>query len=79
MPSVYQPRRGGLIEVVSEKAASEVVADPAKRPDSTEYVGPEDKFINDYIQQNSKRIQVELFSRSIFFVQLKLFRVHHRL
>ncbi|CAF0771391.1 unnamed protein product [Rotaria sp. Silwood1] len=57
MPSLYQPRRGGSIEVVSEKAASEIVTDLEKRPDSTEYIEPEEKFINDYIQQNSKRIQ----------------------
>jgi hypothetical protein len=59
MPSCYQPRRGGTIEVVSEKAASEVVADVTGRSDSTEFVDPEDKFINEYIQQNAKRIQVE--------------------
>jgi hypothetical protein len=59
MPSLYQPRRGGLIEVVSEKAASEIVADLTKRPDSTEYVDREEEFINEYIQQNAKRIQVE--------------------
>ncbi|CAF4199036.1 unnamed protein product [Rotaria sp. Silwood2] len=57
MPSLYQPRRGGSIEVVSEKAASEIVTDLTKRSDSTEYIEPEEKFINDYIQQNSKRIQ----------------------
>ena len=59
MPTFYQPQRGGLIEVVSEKVASEIAVDLSKRPDSTEYVNPEEKFINDYIQQNSKRTQVE--------------------
>ncbi len=61
MPASYQPRRGGLIEVVSEKAASEIVVDLNKRPDSTEFVDREEEFINEYIQQNSKRIQVEPF------------------
>lgn len=65
MPSSYQPRQGGVIEVVSEKAMAEIVSDLNKRPASTEYVEPEDKFINEYIQQNSKRIQVVLhISRS---------------
>jgi hypothetical protein len=59
MPSLYQPRRGGLIEVVAEQAASDIAVDVAKRPDSTEGVHHNEKFINDYIQQNSKRIQVE--------------------
>ncbi|CAF0881626.1 unnamed protein product [Rotaria sordida] len=57
MPSLCQPRRGGSIEVVSEKAVSEILTDLTQRPDSTVYVEPEEKFINDYIQQNSKRIQ----------------------
>ncbi|CAF3849009.1 unnamed protein product [Rotaria magnacalcarata] len=57
MPSLYRPRRGGSIEVVSEKAASDILVDLNKRPDSTEFVEPADKFINEYIQQNSKRIQ----------------------
>jgi len=59
MPSLYQPRRGGSIKVVSEKAASEIVVDLTKRPDSSEFVDREEKFINEYIQQNTKRIQVE--------------------
>lgn len=63
MPSSYQPRRGGLIEVVSEKAASEIVTDLTKRPDTatSELVDNEEEFINEYIQQNSKRIQVKHF------------------
>lgn len=59
MPSLYQPRPGGSIQIVEEKAAADVVTDLNKRPESNEYVDPEDKFINDYIQQNSKRIQVK--------------------
>jgi hypothetical protein len=60
MPSFYQPRQGGFIEVVSEKAASEILVDLTKRPaDSTELVDREEEFINEYIQQNAKRIQVE--------------------
>ena len=60
MPSFYQARRGGSIQVVEEKAAAEVLTDLNQRPDSSAYVEPEEKFINDYIQQNSKRIQVDL-------------------
>jgi hypothetical protein len=68
MPAFYQPRRGGVIEVVSETTASEILADSEENPDSTEHVGPEDKFIDEYIQQNSKRIQVEpLFWEHSFF------------
>jgi hypothetical protein len=58
MPSFYQPQQGGLIEVVSDKAASEIVADLTKRPDSHEFVDREEEFINEYIQQNTKRTQV---------------------
>jgi hypothetical protein len=61
MPAFYQPRRGGLIEVVSEKTAAEVLVDLNKRPDSTEFIDREEEFINEYIQQNSKRIQVASF------------------
>jgi len=61
MPSLYQPQRGGSIKVVSEKAASEIVVDLTKRPDSSEFVDREEEFINEYIQQNTKRIQVETF------------------
>jgi hypothetical protein len=61
MPSLYQPQRGGSIKVVSEKAASELVVDLTKRPDSSEFVDREEEFINEYIQQNTKRIQVETF------------------
>ena len=79
MPSSYQPRQGGVIEVVSEKAMAEIVSDLNKRPASTEYIEPEDKFINEYIQQNSKRIQVVLhLPRSAVFVSNRsmfLFRV----
>ncbi|CAM2708142.1 unnamed protein product [Rotaria socialis] len=57
MPSLYRPRRGGSIEIVSEKAASDILVDLNKRPGSAEFVEPADKFINEYIQQNSKRIQ----------------------
>jgi hypothetical protein len=59
MPSLYQPRRGGSIKVLSEKAASEILVDLTKRPDSSEFVDREEEFINEYIQQNTKRIQVE--------------------
>lgn len=65
MPAFYQPRRGGLIEVVSEQGASEVVADLTKRPDSSDFVDREEEFINEYIQQNAKRIQVEHPSSSL--------------
>ena len=58
MPSFYQARPGGVIQIVEEKAASDVLTDLNRRPDSSEYIEPEEKFINDYIQQNSKRIQV---------------------
>jgi hypothetical protein len=61
MPSLYQPQRGGSIKVVAEKAASELVVDLTKRPDSSEFVDREEEFINEYIQQNTKRIQVEPF------------------
>jgi hypothetical protein len=72
MPSFYQPRRGGLIEVVSEKAASEIVVDLTKKSDSTEFLDREEEFINEYIQQNSKRIQVEL---PFFLVQFFFFLI----
>ncbi len=66
MPSFYQPRRGGLIEVVSEKAASDIVVDLNKKSDSsTEFVDREQEFIDDYIQQNAKRIQVESMGFSL--------------
>jgi len=73
MPSFYQPRQGGLIEVVSEKAASEIVVDLTKKSDSTEFLDREEEFINEYIQQNSKRIQVELpfFLVQFFFFIIK--------
>ncbi len=74
MPSFYQPRQGGLIEVVSEKAASEIVLDLTKKSDSTEFLDRAEEFINEYIQQNSKRIQVELpfFTGSILFFYYKI-------
>lgn len=79
MPSLYRPRKGGSIEVVSEKAAAELVSDLTIRPDSTEYVEPEEKFINDYIQQNAKRIQVKVLCLvQGFFSCNRLFRVQHR-
>jgi hypothetical protein len=71
MPSLYQPQRGGSIKVVSEKAASELVVDLTKRPDSSEFVDREEEFINEYIQQNTKRIQVQPFfcpDLMVFFV-----------
>ena len=61
MPSLYQPRRGGLIEIVSEQAASDVAVDLDKGDDATEEEQLEEKFINNYIQHNVKRIQVETF------------------
>ncbi|UJR37085.1 hypothetical protein I4U23_029789 [Adineta vaga] len=57
MPSLYQPRRGGLIEIVAEQAASDIAVDLDKKDDSNEDEQPEEKFITNYIQQNSKRIQ----------------------
>ena len=77
MRSFYQPKRGGSIEVVSEKAASEIVVDLNQRADSSESVDREEEFINEYIQQNAKRIQVEvLFS---WFIRLPWsFRVRRR-
>ncbi|CAF0772862.1 unnamed protein product [Adineta steineri] len=57
MSTLYQPKRGGVIEVVSEEAASDLVVDVAKKSDSLEDTHPEEKFINDYIKQNSKRVQ----------------------
>ena len=74
MPSSYQPRQGGVIEVVSEKAAADIVSDLNKRPVSTEYIEPEDKFIDEYIQQNSKRIQVPLHA-SASICSMDSFRV----
>lgn len=80
MPSLYRPRPGGSIEIVEEKAAANVLTDLNKRPESNEYVEPEDKFINDYIQQNSKRIQVK--QKRDFLVLLiinfPMFRAHHQ-
>jgi hypothetical protein len=58
MPAFYQPRRGGSIEVASEKAAEEVLVDLNKRTDSTDFIDREEEFINQYIQQNVKRVQV---------------------
>ncbi|CAF0950872.1 unnamed protein product [Adineta ricciae] len=57
MPSLYQPRRGGLIEIVSEQAASDVAVDLDKGDGATEDKQLEEKFINNYIQHNVKRIQ----------------------
>lgn len=62
MPSLYHPRKGGSIEVISEKAANDVVIDLNQRPDSTEFIEPEDKYINEYIQQNARRIEVKKFA-----------------
>lgn len=56
MPSLHQPRRGGQIEVVDKRAATDVAA--AEDDDGGE-APPEEKFINEYLQRNTKRIQVE--------------------
>lgn len=66
MPSLYQPRRGGVIEVVSEQAASDIAVDFDKSDDATEDEKLEEKFLNNYIQHNSKRIQVEIFPLKSF-------------
>lgn len=80
MPSFYQARPGGVIQVIEEKTASEIVTDLNKRAESGEYVEPEEKFINDYIQQNSKRIQVRdfFFSKNIEKIGFSIFRAHHQ-
>lgn len=70
MPASYQPKRGGSIEIASEKAVSDILLDLNQRPDSSEIIDREEEFINAYIQQNNKRVQVlSLFSsllRSFF-------------
>lgn len=69
MPPFYQPRRGGVIEVVCDKGAEEVLVDLTKEDDSTECGKREEEYINEYIQYNSKRIQVErFFDRHFFFL-----------
>ena len=60
MPTSYQPKRGGSIEIVSEKVVSDILLDLHKRPESSETIDREEEFINAYIQQNNKRIQVQL-------------------
>lgn len=78
MPTSYQPKRGGSIEIVSEKAVSDILLDLHKRPESSETIDREEEFINAYVQQNNKRIQVQL-SRLLFedFSSFS-FRVRHR-
>lgn len=70
MPTSYQPKQGGSIEIVSEKAVSDILLDLNKRPDSSDTIDREEDFINAYIQQNNKRIQVRFSSslRTIVFV-----------
>lgn len=58
MSGARRTRGNDSIEIVSEQAAAEMIVDLNKRPDSTIYVEPEEKFINNYIQQNCKRIEV---------------------
>lgn len=58
MPPFYQPRRGGIIEVASEQAVQNILDESTKESDTNdECFNREEEFINEYIQQNSKRIQ----------------------
>lgn len=60
MPPFYQPRRGGIIEVASEQAVQNILDESTKESDTNdECFNREEEFINEYIQQNSKRIQVK--------------------
>jgi hypothetical protein len=58
MPSSYQARQGGVIEIVDEQAAAEIVTDLTQQSTSTENVEAEAKFINEYMRVNANRIQV---------------------
>jgi hypothetical protein len=58
MACSYRARRGGTIEVISEKAASELLSEPHERYDTNRSTKHDDDFIADFMQQNNKRIQV---------------------
>ncbi|CAF1529631.1 unnamed protein product, partial [Didymodactylos carnosus] len=56
MPSIYRPQIDGSIEIFSDKSESLLQDDNSGR-DSPNYVEIHEKFIEDYMNQNSKRIK----------------------